>query len=406
MNVRRWVQMGFVGVILAAAGCASHSKPAVTFESPKPIVKPVEQAPVAEEAARPTAPPLPDALAQKTAEYARTVEPAVNARGAMPTAGAAGATGTAAPSPVQWTDTVPHPRAAANTPAVLPVTPSAVSPGTASGAGMSATDAAHLAAVTHSARTNQLNDVPAIVPESSDFATAHRAQDTLEAKLMKQVHDNPRDVGAQLDYELYEMLKDDSSPQLASDSLLPNEDREVVSALVDGVSNFRSAVRQDNNTLLSKKIQPILDMADRVRTEAELSLPTVVLCKKVDGYGKYEPINPASFPAGHPNLMIVYCEIANFASQMNDRQMWETRLRQEVTLYTERGLPVWHEKTREVSDECRNRRHDFFLVNMVKLPANLSIGRYVLKITVEDHTANRVREATVPLEIVADTNGL
>src|ERR1019366_5662652 len=145
--------------------------------------------------------------------------------------------------------------------------------------------------------------------------------DTLEAKLMKQVHDNPRDVGAQLDYELYEMLKDDSSPQLASDSLLPNEDREVVSALVDGVSNFRSAVRQDNNMLLSKKIQPILDMADRVRTEAELSLPTVVLCKKVDGYGKYEPINPASFPAGQPNLMIVYCEIANFASQMNDRQM-------------------------------------------------------------------------------------
>src|ERR1019366_6968551 len=163
MNVRRWVQMGFVGVILAAAGCASHSKPAVTFEAPKPIVKPVEQtpAPVVAETAMPVVPPLPDALAQKTAEYARTVEPAVNARGAMPTGGTGA--GTAAPSPVQWTDTTPHPRAAANTPAVLPVTPSAVSPGAASGAGMSATDAANLAAVTDSAGAKQLNDVPAIL---------------------------------------------------------------------------------------------------------------------------------------------------------------------------------------------------------------------------------------------------
>jgi hypothetical protein len=389
MKMGRFAQAVLIAAALQAAGCSSHSNPPVAFEAPAPAVKPTEPAPapVARETAKPADAPLPDTLAQKTAEYARSVEPAVNARGAVPPA----------PSPVQWTDATPHPRAAANTPAALPIAPVAVSAPSAS-----PTDAAHLAAVTQSAQANALNDVPAIVPESSDFPAVHGAPDTLEAKLTKQVHDNPRDVAAQLDYELYGLLKDDSSPQLASISMLPNEDREVVSALVDGVSNFRTAVRQDNNMLLSKKIQPILDMADRVRTEAELSLPTVALCKQVGGFGKYETIEPPSFPAGQQNQMIVYCEIANFASQMNDRQMWETRLRQEVTLYTETGLPVWHEKSREVSDECRNRRHDFFVYDLVKLPSNLTIGRYILKITVEDRTSNRVREATLPMEIVAE----
>jgi hypothetical protein len=401
MNVGRFLPIGISAALMLATGCSSHPAPTVAFEAPKAAVKPAEPpaapAPVAaEDAVKITTPQLPDTLAQKTAEYARTLEPAVNAPGAVPTA---------APSPVRWTDSAPHPRAAANSPVGLPVTPAAGATGSPAPA-MSSTDATHVAVVTHSAQANELNDVPAIVPESSDFPAGQSAPDTLEAKLLKQVHDNPRDVAAQLDYELYSMLKDDSSPQLASLSMLPNEDKELVAALVDGVSNFRSAVRQDNNMLLSKKIMPILDMADRVRTEAELSLPTVALCKRVVGYGNYDPINPASFPAGQANPMIVYCEVANFASQMNDQQLWETRLRQEVTLFTETGLPVWHEKSREVVDDCRNRRHDFFVYDLVKLPANLSIGRYVLKITVEDRTANRVREATVPLEIVADTNGL
>jgi hypothetical protein len=388
----RYFRYGVVTVILLIGGCKSQPSSSVSAIPPKPAPVAVAHDPTPPESASVQSAPLPDALAQKTTEYAKSLEPAAEPQQAP----------APAPSPVKWTQAKAAQRSGSNAPVALPLIPAA---GSASPdptvLPAAAADSAQLAAVVHSAKSNAFNDIPAIVPESSDFPKPRVEPDTLENKLARQARDNPRDVAAQLDYQLYGLLKDEPSPQLASISQLPTEDREVVSALVDGISNFRATVREDNNMLLSKKIRPILDMADRVRTEAELSVPVVALCTRVDGYGKYDPIDPARFPAGQPNPVIVYCEIANFASQPNDQQMWETKLRQGVTLYTETGLPVWHDKSRDVTDECRNRRHDFFMYDLVKLPAQLSVGRYILKITIEDLNANRVREATVPVEMVA-----
>jgi hypothetical protein len=38
---------------------------------------------------------------------------------------------------------------------------------------------------------------------------------------------------------------------------------------------------------------------------------------------------------------------------------------------------------------------------MIKLPASLTIGRYLLKVTIIDQQANRVAEASVPLVVNA-----
>jgi hypothetical protein len=152
--------------------------------------------------------------------------------------------------------------------------------------------------------------------------------------------------------------------------------------------------------LLSQKIRPLTEMSDRLASQAELAVPVVALCKRVDGFGNYQPIDPPRFPAGRENPVIVYCEITNFESRLNDKRLWQTELTQQVNLYTEAGMLVWPDKSRPVKDECRNRRHDFFLYNVVKLPANLTIGRYLLKVSIEDRTAHRVAESTVPVEIV------
>ena len=64
------------------------------------------------------------------------------------------------------------------------------------------------------------------------------------------------------------------------------------------------------------------------------------------------------------------------------------------------GVLAWSDDKREVTDECRNRRHDFFAYNIIDLPPTLTVGRYVLKVSIEDKNADRVAEATVPVEIV------
>ena len=383
MIARRIAGIGVCLGALVFAGCQTASappsveKPATT---PQTVAAAPTTAPIAAAPADSTA-VLPEALSQKTAAYAQSLEPAAATKPPPK------------PSAVQW-ETPKPPKASANTAAVLPATPATPL--------ASPADSAQVASLAESAKSNALNDVPSIAPESADFAhSVVGPADPFEQQIAQRVRDNPADMSAQLDNQLLAVLRDDSAPQLSSISALSSEDRELLSALVDGLINFRTGIRQDNNMLLSKKIRPLLDMADRLRAEAELSVSTVALCTRVDGFGKYDMIDPPNFPAGRDNPAIVYCEIENFDSKLNDQRQWETKLTQDVTIFTETGMLVWKDKSRDVSDICRNRRHDFFMYDLIKLPADLSIGRYIVKVTIVDRTANRIAEKTVPVEIVA-----
>jgi hypothetical protein len=239
-------------------------------------------------------------------------------------------------------------------------------------------------------------------PQKSNGETSTSAADDIDRKLARQIKDYPRDLASQLDYQLLMFLRDKPVPDLNALSSLPSEDRELITAIIDGLTNFRSNVRSDANMLLSKKVRPLLEAADRMRSQAELAIPTLTLCTKVDGFGRYDPIDPARFPAGKESLTIVYCEIENFSSQQeSDKNMWRTELTQDAVLYSETGLQVWSDKRAQITDSSRVRRHDFFVRKLLKLPANLNIGRYVLKVSIVDTQANRVAEASLPIQIVA-----
>lgn len=236
---------------------------------------------------------------------------------------------------------------------------------------------------------------------TADVRSAGSSSASLSRRLEKQIRENPRDVIANLDYQLLQFVQDQQVPDLSVMAGLPQEDREIISALMDGLSNFRSAVRSDGNMLLGRKIRPLLDMDTRLRSQSDLVINNLTLCKKVERFGVYEPIEPARFIAGREQPVIIYCAIENFSSQYTDKKLWETHLTQESVLYTESGLNVWSDKTTSIVDQSRQRRNDFFVVKMIRLPANLTIGQYLLKVTIVDQQASRVAEATVPLQIVA-----
>ncbi len=66
------------------------------------------------------------------------------------------------------------------------------------------------------------------------------------------------------------------------------------------------------------------------------------------------------------------------------------------------GIPVWRQPWRPVVDVTKNRRHDFFVVQVVTLPDKLSVGRYQFKISVRDERSGAEAEATLELDMVAD----
>lgn len=389
------------------------SQPAVNPDAPRPDQPVIRfeadstSSPAASDSTRSTS---PDKLARQVEEHAKAIEALLAARQAeqdqlqsvkiIPgqTAGSSGPSpvvppvsanpyrsGTTQPSHVTFVEPSNPPASDRSAPPTIPKPVSEVTSG----------------ALTSQANTPlTVTSDPSPVAPASDSGISTVMIDSLEQKLARRAREYPRDLPSQLDYQLLLFTKDESVPRNSDLAGLTTEDRELLTALMDGLTNFRNAVRADNNLLMNRKIKPLLDMSDRLRSRADLSIPNALLCREVKGFGTYTPLETTRFEAGKAHKVIVYSEVDNFSSVLNDKNLWETRLEQELVLYTESGLPVWEEKT-PTMDVCRNRRRDFFIARIITLPANLTLGRYVLKVSITDSQAGRIAETSIPLAVVA-----
>jgi hypothetical protein len=417
MKTRRLLIAAASVAVYSSVGCQPQHPPQKEFFPPAAMPS-ADQQPL--DSAQPAAPgrrvdqmeasaTSADLLAQQAESYAREMDALVSQRTARPPAKPLGAPAAAASpaavaassgtsSKVEWLDpadfrlgaipTLAPSAATTNQPTVRQVIDT--KPTVANSSASAAPEAPE-------------QPKPSIVAETVVEAVPARniggesAGDPLLSKFSRRVKDDPRDVASHLEYQLLQFLKDEPTPELAALSTLPPEDRELVTTVLDGLTNFRNALRADSNMLLSRKIKPLMDMSERLRSQADLTIPTIVLCRSVDRFGIYDPVEPARFPVGKEQKVIVYCELANFASILNDKQLWETRLTWDMTLYAEQGMSVWSDKTDHVTDNSRSRLHDFFVCKAISLPQTLPIGRYLLKVTIVDTQSNRVAEATVPL---------
>jgi hypothetical protein len=431
MTYRHFLGAGALAVSVAITGCANKKTARPSAEEPQ--AEPTERySQLAQTHDAPATQPTghtdlnlgssntQDILAQKTAAYAEEVDRLLKARAAEKAAAAAPTTKpSAAKSEVTFVDPGKLPpaqnpaptktQAVAKGPAVpqdtrptihelLDTAPAAANQATKIPVGNEQVAVAATPAVDVKSQPQQPQSIRNRVP---DLATS---SDELSRKLGERIKSDPLDVSAHLDYQLLQMINGESVPELNAIAPLPQEDREIVSAIMDGLSNFRSNIRGGANGLLKDKTAPIAEMGDRVRNQATLSIPSLTLCRDVKQFGIYEPFTSTRFVHGEKHLMVVYCEVQNFASQLNSKGLWETKLKYEVLLYTDSNdaaLQVWQQKPTAVVDQCHSRRRDFFIAKLMEVPQDLPVGGYLMKVSIVDETANRIAEATVPLQIVA-----
>lgn len=149
---------------------------------------------------------------------------------------------------------------------------------------------------------------------------------------------------------------------------------------------------------------------------AGLGFGSVALCSRVESFGRYTPFASNRFLAGRTNPAIVYAEVENFTQRPvaeiadagtthrpadSDELAVELTIRAE--LFHDDGSRQWRSAEALVRDTARTRRRDFFLVQRIDLPANLSVGKYNLKVAVRDRLAgDALVETTIPITIVAD----
>ncbi|MGH7176878.1 MAG: hypothetical protein ACREJC_05820 [Tepidisphaeraceae bacterium] len=396
MNCRFQVALilGLFELVCAGCGSSGAPKPAQQTTAPVSASEPTGQDAVEPNPSAPGSPEqaysAPDALARRADAYAKEMEAALSARPDDRSKSSKLPPTVASPKPsdVQWID--PADKPAREEPTQIVATPP------------SAVQTSPAQTLVPPKPPPDASTAGAIIPHQPDPSPPlSQPTSSLDQKLHKRVSEYPRDVSGHLDYQLLHFLLDEQVPLLTSLAALPGEDRELVAAVIDGLSNFRSNLRSDNNMLLSKKVRPLLEMSDRLRSQAELSIGTIALCNSVKTFGIYEPIDPPRFVAGKNIDVILYCEVDNFSSQLNDQQIWETKLTQETVLYSENGQPVWSDRSETLVDQSRSRRHDFFVNKVLRLPSTLGIGRFLLKVSIVDQYASRVAERTVPVVIVA-----
>jgi hypothetical protein len=128
---------------------------------------------------------------------------------------------------------------------------------------------------------------------------------------------------------------------------------------------------------------------------APLAISALELCRKVKGFGDFEPIDSTSCRPGRS--VIVYCEMTGLRYAA-EGDMYRSRLSSRIEVVASGGgEPVWKHDLGTAGELGRRRRRDFYVNYRVTLPEGLSPGSYELRLIQDDLVANRSASRSVPL---------
>ena len=217
---------------------------------------------------------------------------------------------------------------------------------------------------------------------------------------------------------LRELLVLAALPLIDPDGVLSQGTIEAINGLTDGerkiFERFQDFFAQLGQELANGSdseeavVTGITELLASLSTEPQLELHHPMLCTSVSGFGAYKAFgkNTAggyAFLSQTKQQAVVYIEVDNFTSELNENSKWVTKLSQKLVIYNDRdGLPVWKQDWRPVVDVTENKRKDFFVVQVITLTERLGLGRYQLKISLRDELSGAESETAIELEMVAD----
>jgi hypothetical protein len=229
-------------------------------------------------------------------------------------------------------------------------------------------------------------------PLSTLTQTQRHALDELLEELRRQVAEHPNDLERQLQLRMLHLIRGEPAAALEE---TPNADQDNLQLLrglvqiIDGVQRIPAVGDAGPALGVVREFEQLL------QERSDLVVPRVALCRQVRSFGDYQPIEPPVFTSGQDHPVIVYVEVANFLSAPTTDERFRTALNLQAEVLTPDGKQVWSKDAQAIEDISRNRRRDFFLAQVIRLPASLESGDYVLRVLVEDTLAAKVASNTV-----------
>lgn len=201
--------------------------------------------------------------------------------------------------------------------------------------------------------------------------------------------------------------------------LTPDE-REVLRSTLDLASSLRGEL-DPGLVDLDRIVRAIDDASTAMRAVKMLTIEDARLCLRVDNFGVYREVerydDRYKFIAGTPHPVIVYTELDHFTRTPSNRDGvdgYVVNVQQALKIYrtgteiardSENTL-VWQMDAQPVVDFSRRQLRDFFIVQVIELPANLSVGSYRMKVIATDIATGEQVERAIDFDMIADASAL
>jgi hypothetical protein len=173
--------------------------------------------------------------------------------------------------------------------------------------------------------------------------------------------------------------------------------QEFVSAELAGLCIWLDVERTPDPAQRAAEAKPLLTEAIRKLSEtAPLVVSKVSFCTEVLSYGCIKRFDKSEFC--RDQQVLLYAELENFATQPTAKG-YHTSLRSKYEILDPHGAQVAKHDFGTTDEYCQNVRHDFFIGYRTRLPKQLALGQYSLRLTVEDLICRKAGQASVELNI-------
>jgi hypothetical protein len=227
--------------------------------------------------------------------------------------------------------------------------------------------------------------------------------DTFKKRLEEQealVLKDPNNVEEQFRLRMLYLANGQDDKALATTPGMNAEIQEIMQAQLRAFVAARSSAQRDPSAWANKQLAAVEELRGLVRARADLVVPRVVLCKAIDGFGRYTPFEPVEFKAGQPNKVLLYVEVDNFATEKTSSGQYRVLLSMRQSLLTKAGEELWSVKDENIEDLSRQRRRDFYLTAERVIPKTLNPGEYVFRAEIEDVLAGKINGNSVTFKLV------
>lgn len=143
----------------------------------------------------------------------------------------------------------------------------------------------------------------------------------------------------------------------------------------------------DTASRAAQTIAPLSTALRQMREEASLSIKNISFCRKISYFGNYERFQRNEFTPGQEVLL--YCEVENFVSVPTTEGEYRTSLKSLIEIVDPKGKIVWTKAFPATEDFCRNPRRDYFHNYQFRIPEDIAMGTYSLKLSITDELSQK-----------------